>query len=97
MTAYCEFLFNTFNGGLQGSGPPRGLVLHSLHRLQQGRHVGHHHLVGYQRGDNGGDRSMDVSGRDSTGGIRETSCLWWAERLNFFSVDSLRVLLVLCT
>lgn len=68
MTAYREFLFNTFNGGLQGPGPPRGLVLHSLHRLQQGRHVGHHHLVGYQRGDNGGDRSKDVSGRDSTGG-----------------------------
>lgn len=90
MTAYREFLFNTFNGGLQGPGPPRGLVLHSLHRLQQGRHVGHHHLVGYQRGDNG-----ETGPRMS---VRETSCLWWAERLTFISVDSLCVLLVLlCT
>ena len=84
MTAYCEFLFNTFNGGLQGSGPPRGLVLHSLHRLQQGRHVGHHHLVGYQRGDNGGDRSMDVSGRDRTGGIRDILPLVGGEINLFF-------------
>ncbi len=37
-------LFDVFNRGLQSSGPLCGFILHSLHRLQQGRYIGHHHL-----------------------------------------------------
>ena len=48
--AYRELLLDALDGGLQGPGAPRGLVLHRLHRLQQGRHVGHHHLSPRQPG-----------------------------------------------
>lgn len=40
-----QFLFDALDRGLQRSGATSGLVLHSLDRLQQGRHVGHHHLT----------------------------------------------------
>lgn len=40
-----QFLFDALDRGLQRSGAASGLVLYSLDRLQQGRHVGHHHLT----------------------------------------------------
>lgn len=47
-----HFLFDTLDCGLQRSGAPSRLVLHSLDSLQQGRHVGHHHLTETQKNTN---------------------------------------------
>lgn len=44
LTTYSQLLFNVFNCCLQSSGAFGGLVLHRLHRLQEGRYVGHHDL-----------------------------------------------------
>lgn len=49
------------------------------------------------RGGTMGETGPWMSVEETELGASETSCLWWAERLTFFSVDSLRVLLVLCT
>lgn len=41
---HSELLFDVLNGCLQSSGPLCGFVLHGLHRLQEGRYIGDHHL-----------------------------------------------------
>lgn len=41
---HSQLLFDVFNCGLQSPGPLCGFILHCLHRLKEGRDVGHHHL-----------------------------------------------------
>lgn len=48
--AHRQLLPDVLRGGLQGAGALGGLVLHSFHRLEQGRHVGHHHLRAPEEG-----------------------------------------------
>lgn len=44
VSTYSQLLLDVFNCGLQRSGPLSGFILYCLHRLQEGRHVRHHHL-----------------------------------------------------
>lgn len=43
--AYRQFLFNALDCCFQCSGSASRLILYSFNCLQQGRHVGHHHLT----------------------------------------------------